>query len=67
MSIWNKRQPPRYNVYNIRMNRNTHHFGGAEWVVDGELGYVFYPGDWTKEQARDFYERGLYFDGLPIM
>lgn len=47
-----------YNVYDCHLNRNTHNWGGAEWVVDGERGYCTYPPTMTEEEVCRAYQKG---------
>ena len=47
-----------YNIYDVRLNANTHNFGGLEWVVDGERGRDTFPGTWAECTAREYYSKG---------
>lgn len=51
-----------YNIYIVYINRNTHNYGGAEWVIDGENGRYTYPATMHEEDARNMYSRGECFD-----
>ena len=44
-----------YSVYDVHRNRDTHFYGGSEWVVDGELGRRTFPGDWDMGKAVEYY------------
>lgn len=50
----------KYNIYDVRMNKNTHNFNGEEIVIDGEIGYMTFPGKWDIGEAKRH-----YFNGLP--
>lgn len=50
------------NIYDLRLNGNTHNFGGLEWIVDGEIGRMNYPGTWAECTVRAYYHRGLAYD-----
>ena len=45
-------------IWNVQMNANTFNFGGLEWVVDGEVGRMVYPGSWAECTVREYYRRG---------
>ena len=45
-------------IWNVFLNENTHNFGGKEWVVDGEIGRMIYPGTWDKSVACTYYAHG---------
>ena len=47
-----------YVIWNISLNKNTFNFGGAEWVVDGEIGRMVYPASWDKDVVRTYYSHG---------
>ena len=51
-----------YVIWNVHMNNDTLNFGGAEWVVDGELGRMVYPGVWDKSLACAYYAQGWGYD-----
>lgn len=51
-----------YCVWDLHLNKETFNFGGSEWVVDGELGRNFYPGEWPKEKAVRYYKNGWNYD-----
>lgn len=50
------------NIYNMRLNGDTMNFGGLEWVVDGEIGRMNYPGCWAECTVRAYYRRGLSYN-----
>ena len=45
-------------IWNVTRNTETFNFNGAEWVVDGELGRMVYPGSWDKSLACAYYSHG---------
>lgn len=47
-----------YTIWNVTRNTNTFNFGGAEWVVDGEIGRMVYPGHWDKSTVCTYYSHG---------
>ena len=47
-----------YNIYSVRLNADTHNFGGLEWIIDGENGRNNYPGTWAECTAREYYHKG---------
>lgn len=51
-----------YVIWNVHKNTETFNFGGAEWVVDGELGRMVYPGNWDKSIACTYYAHGWGYD-----
>ena len=52
------RDSPRYNIYSVRLNARTENFGGLEWIVDGNNGYMNYPGSWAECTVREYYHNG---------
>ena len=56
-----QRDKPR-NIYKIWLNADTQNFGGLEWIVDGEIGRMNYPGTWAECTVRAYYRRGLSYD-----
>lgn len=40
-----------YHIYAMWLDTNG-------WVVDGELGFKRYPGNWTQEVVREYYTNG---------
>ena len=47
-----------YIIWDVHMNNRTYNFGGSEWVVDGELGRMIYPGAWDKSVVCTYYAHG---------
>lgn len=47
-----------YLIWNVALNEKTYNFGGSEWVVDGEIGRMIYPGNWDKSVACTYYAHG---------
>ena len=45
-------------IYDVFMNEEASRFGGAEWIVDGEIGRMIYPGNWDKSVACAYYAHG---------
>ena len=52
----------RYGIYNVRLNGDTMNFGGLEWVVDGEIGRMVYPGTWAECTVRQYYANGWKYN-----
>jgi len=50
------------NIYDIHLNSNTYNFGGLEWVVDGDMGRMVYPGTWAECTARAYYRKGCPYN-----
>lgn len=51
-----------YIIYDVHMNHKTYNFGGSEWVVDGQIGRMVYPGSWDKSIVCTYYAHGWGFD-----
>lgn len=49
-------------IYDIHLNGDTMNFGGLEWIVDGSIGRMNYPGTWAECTVRAYYRRGLPYD-----
>ncbi len=47
-----------YTIYDVKLNSRTFNFGGLEWVVDGEIGRMVYPGTWAECVVRTYYSNG---------
>ncbi len=47
-----------FTIWNVTRNTRTFNFGEAEWVVDGELGRMVYPGNWDKSIVCNYYSHG---------
>lgn len=51
-----------YTIWNAYLNKETFNFNGSEWVIDGELGRMVYPGNWEKSIALTYYSHGWGYD-----
>ena len=51
-----------YIIWDVHKNEKTYNFGGSEWVVDGELGRMVYPGTWDKSVACTYYANGWAYN-----
>ena len=40
-----------YNIYDMWLDSEG-------WIVDGERGFVRYPGSWTDSMVREYYQSG---------
>ena len=49
-------------VYNSILNSKTKNFNGLEWVVDGSMGRVNYPGTYPEEFCTRLYRAGIPWD-----
>lgn len=49
-----------YKIYYIFFNTDMKN--RLVWMVDGEIGFKLYPGHWTEEYVRYYYENGLTID-----
>lgn len=51
-----------YNIWNAYLNRNTKNWDGKEWVIDGEIGRMTYPGDLPLATVCEYYKNGKSFE-----
>ena len=49
----------KYSVWDAHINTRTFNWGGKEWVVDGENGRWFYPGNLDRAVVIEYYEKGV--------
>ena len=51
-----------YIIYDAFKNEKTYRFNGSEWIIDGEIGRMIYPGYWDKSMACCYYANGWGHD-----
>ena len=45
-------------IWDVFRNEKSHRFSGGEWIVDGEIGRMIYPGNWDKSVVCAYYAHG---------
>ena len=45
-------------IYNVFKNETKSRFWKSEWIVDGEIGRMIYPGSWDKSVVCTYYANG---------
>lgn len=54
----------RYNIWDVRLNRNTYNWCGSEWIIDGENNINTFPGAIPECMARKLYSMGLSYSPI---
>ena len=52
-----------HNIWRIHLNTQTQNWDGTEWIVDGDVGRMNYPGSLTVEAVCDYYRNGIAWEG----
>ena len=47
-----------YIIWDVFKSEKSNRFHGSEWIVDGEIGRMIYPGSWDKSVVCTYYAHG---------